>query len=132
MMTGHGRSTFERQGEAAMAKPKHPPRDDDSSEEDADEYGALREALHIHIGEFSEEHELSYGAVAMMLVDIAVSTRMIEYITSADKPSGSGLGVELDIFRRDFDEVIGRAKKRADEFVATAKRLAEHDAVEKL
>ena len=41
-----------------MAKPNHPPRDDGSSEEDADEYGALREAPHIHIGEFGEEqHE---------------------------------------------------------------------------
>ncbi len=110
-----------------MVKPKQ--QHDEDEWEDEGHYGAMREALHEHIAKFTEEHDLTHGTVAMMLVDIAVSTRMIDYITCADEPSGAGLKVELNACRRDFEEVVGRAKKRADEFIAMAERVRAGDQI---
>ena len=41
---------------------------------------------------------------------------------AAEKPSNSGLKLDLDRFRRDIDHVVRAARKDADEFIAAAKK----------
>ena len=112
-----------------MAEPKQDPFDA-ANEDEASEYDALGKALHHYIEEFAEEHELSEGAVAMLLLDISVRARMADYVLTVEKPSGAGLKLELDRFRRDFDAIMRTAKKGADGFVAHAKEALAQAAVE--
>jgi hypothetical protein len=54
---------------------------------------------------------------------------MFDYVMSTEKPSGSGLKLDLDRYRRDVDESVRAAKKGADDFVAKAKEaIAEAEA----
>ena len=97
------------------------PFDQDASAEEVD-YDVVSEALHRIIDEFVLEHELPFDVASIMLLEMSISLRMIDYVVSAEKPSGAGLKLELDRFRRDFVEIIRNARKGAEEFVATAKQ----------
>jgi hypothetical protein len=111
-----------------MASPKEPPFDMET--DGPDDYQHMHQALHEHITEFAEKHDLPDGAVSLLLLDIGVTMRMIDYATTVDKPSASGLKLELDRLRREVDELIRNAKKGADEFIDHAKdaiRQAEQD-----
>ena len=48
---------------------------------------------------------------------------MIGYALETDKPSASGLKMDLDRFGREVDDCIRSAKKSADEFIDEAKDL---------
>jgi hypothetical protein len=113
---------------AAMAESKQWRFDPDAPDEEIeDEYNALRDALHEHIGKFNEKHHLAFGAIGLMLLDIAVTLRMVDYVTSVEKPSGLGLRRELDRLRGEVDELIRTSKKAADEFVPVAKQALTED-----
>jgi hypothetical protein len=105
-----------------MADPKEPPFDaDGAAQEGSDDYEETAKALHYLINDFAEEHDLPDAAVSLLLLDIAVKARMADYVVSVEKPSGSGLKLELDRMRREADEMIREAKKVADGYVAHAK-----------
>jgi len=82
----------------------------------------FREALLGRIGEIIEQHEIADDLVPLLLAEIAVTFRVTAYGVAAEKPSASGLKLDLDRFRRDIDEMIRVMKKGAEEFVATAKQ----------
>jgi hypothetical protein len=108
--------------ESRMANPKEPSFDvPDEDEDGPDDYQKMHQALHQHISDFAEKNDLPDGAVSLLLLDIGVTLRMIDYATSVEKPSGSGLKLELDRLRREVDEIVRNAKKGADEFVSHAK-----------
>jgi hypothetical protein len=46
--------------------------------------------------------------------------RMIGYAMETEKPSASGLKMDLDRFRREVEECIRTAKKGAEEFIEEA------------
>jgi hypothetical protein len=107
-----------------MADPKEPPFDTEATDEDGlSEFEEVGKALHHHIDEFAEEHDLTDGAVSLLLLDIAVKIRMADYVLSVDKPSGSGLKLELDRMRRNAEEAIRSAKKVADGYVAHTREV---------
>jgi hypothetical protein len=47
--------------------------------------------------------------------------RMMAYAATVAKPSGGGLKLDLDRFRRDIEDLIRESKKDADRFIAQAK-----------
>jgi len=58
--------------------------------------------------------------LATMLMQIAVSTRMMAYVVAVDKPTSLGLKLDLDGFRRDIEESLREMKKRAEAFILQA------------
>jgi hypothetical protein len=93
-------------------------------EEAADrDYTRWREGLYARISEFADEHELSFGMLALLLVDLGVSSRMIDYLATTAKPSASGLKLDLDRFRREIDEYMRGSKRDADNFILASKDL---------
>jgi hypothetical protein len=102
-----------------MAKQDEPINDDDAM--DAEEFGELSDLLLLHISQFVEEHDIGDDLLPVMLMQLAVSTRMMAYVVSVDKPSGFGLKLDLDRFRRDIDDVLRVMKKDADQYVAEAR-----------
>ena len=98
----------------------------DASDDDAgEEYRQMREMLHEHISEFSDEHDLPFGALAMLLIDLGLSSRMLHYATSVEKPSEFGFKRDLDRFERAIGEFVRNAKRHAGEFISHARELRE-------
>jgi hypothetical protein len=103
-----------------MTKSIHEQSDLDESDAD-DEYDRMRDMLDVHISKFAEEHDLPVGALSPLLLDLAVLTRMADYAMSVEKPSGSGLKLDLDRMHREVDHFVRDCKRHADEFVANSK-----------
>jgi hypothetical protein len=99
--------------------------DDDLFGEEADEviadFDRLTELLMQRVGEFAEEEEVADEVLSPLLFRLALTMRMVSYAAAAAKPSGSGLKLDLDRFRRDIEDIIRATKKDADRFIAHAK-----------
>ncbi len=104
------------------------PKDDifESEDDGTDDFDRLSDLLLLHINDFADEHEVPDAMLAAMLMSIAVTTRMMGYAASVDKPSSFGLKLDLDRFRRDVDEILRGMKKDAEAFLEHARKaLAE-------
>jgi hypothetical protein len=81
-----------------------PDENDDLFGEDGDEavddFNRLTDLLFQRVSEFADEEDVA------------------AYAVSVAKPSGGGLKLDLDRFRRDADELIREMKKDADRFIA--------------
>jgi hypothetical protein len=111
---------------AVPTEPTMSSRDDDldSAESDAamDEINRHGVALHQLIRHYTDEHDLLEEVVSVILLDLSVRMRMVGYALETEKPSASGLKLDLDRFRGEVDSCIRAAKKDADRFIAEAKR----------
>src|ERR1700682_4649786 len=118
---------------AAKAKtdcPKHsevgmPDDEDDLFGKDGDEaiadFDRLTEILLQRIVEFAEQEDVADDMLSLLLLRHALTMRMAAYAATAAKPSGGGLKLDLDRFRRDIEDLIRATKKDADRFIADAK-----------
>jgi hypothetical protein len=61
----------------------------------------------------------------VILLGMCIRMRMIGYALETEQPSGSGLKMELDRFRREIDDAMRAAKKGAEEFIEEAMVLRE-------
>jgi hypothetical protein len=89
----------------------------------AEDYEQLREQLHQQVSRFAEEHDLTFADVSLLLIDLGISSRMLEYVFSTEKPSGSGLKLDLDRLRREIEDFLRSCKRGADEFVRDMKEV---------
>ncbi len=80
-------------------------------------------ALHQQVQDYMDEHDLSDEMTSLMLLNMSVRMRMVGYALETEKPSGSGLKLDLDRFRREIDDCIRAAKRDADGFIAEAKAV---------
>jgi hypothetical protein len=103
-----------------MTQPKDEPLDLDGSDAD-DEFDRMRDMLSARISDFAEEHDLPLGALSPLLLQLAVTTRMTDYVLSVEKPSASGLKLDLDRMRRDVDDLLRHSKRQVDDFIAHSK-----------
>jgi hypothetical protein len=97
----------------------------EENDSDSDDFARHGRAVHELVQEYLNTHDISDGAGSVLLLDVAIHMRTIGYVLEVEKPSGSGLKLELDRFRREFDEAIRHAKKGTDEFIQTIKPMLE-------
>jgi hypothetical protein len=88
---------------------------------EADELDRLTDLLFLRISEFADEEEVGDDVLGLLLLRLAVTTRMMSYVVSVDKPSGFGLKLDLDRFRRDVEELVREMKHEAEAFIEQAK-----------
>ena len=100
-----------------------------SQNEDFDETAVAEEMdqhgleLHQLIQDYLDEHDLPDEAGAILLVGICIRMRMVGYALETERPSASGLKMDLDRFGRDIEDCLRTAKKGAEEFIEEAKAL---------
>ena len=94
---------------------------DESDREAVDEFERMRELLHARISEFADEHDVPDGMLSALLLDLAVTARMMDYTLSVEKPSASGLKLELDRMQREIADFVRDCKRHADEFIEHSK-----------
>jgi hypothetical protein len=85
-------------------------------------YEELRERMSAAVHDCAENHDISPAMVALLLVDIGVASYMLDYMLRTAKPSGSGLKLELDRFRREIEDFLRSSKKVADDYVSQCKQ----------
>ena len=86
-----------------------------------DDFDRLSELLFRHVAAFADEEEVADGLLTPLLLRLAVTMRMMDYVAATAKPSGGGLKLDLERFGRDIADIIRERKKDADQFVAAAK-----------
>ena len=96
---------------------------DEEAEAAMDELNRHGVALHQLVQDYMDEHDLSDEIMSLMLLNMSVRMRMVGYALGTEKPSGSGLKLDLDRFRREIDDCIRAAKRDADGFIAEAKAV---------
>ena len=99
-------------------------------DEAAEEFDRLTHALFEHISHFADEEDVPDELLSQLLFRVSLTTRMMAYGTSVAKPSGGGLKLDLDRFRRETDDLIRLAKKEADHTVAEMREAIEAAAEE--
>jgi hypothetical protein len=90
-------------------------------DEALDDFDRLTEILFQRVVEFAEEEEVDDEMLSPLLLRLSLTTRMVAYTAAAAKPSGGGLKLDLDRFRRDIEDLIRATKKDADRFIAQAR-----------
>ena len=98
--------------------------DDPEFDEANNEYLGIRERLINAINEFGDTEDIGEGQIAELLLDIAIGMRTVDYLAQVEKPSASGLRLELDRMRKEFDEMARGAKKGAEERIELFRTLA--------
>jgi hypothetical protein len=114
------RTNPDKRSEVAMPDDKDDLFGEDEHEA-VDDFDRLSEILVRRIGEFAEEEDVADETLAPLLLRLALTMRMVAYAATAAKPSGGGLKLDLDRFRRDIEDLIRETKKDADRFIAQAK-----------
>ena len=99
-----------------MARPKQEQPSPEDSDAD-DEYERVLELLQSHISDFAEQHDVPLGALSVVLLEVAVMSRMTDYVFSVEKPSASGLKLDIDRMRRELDDFVRHCKRNADGFI---------------
>ena len=67
------------------------------------------------------EEDVADELLPLLLIRLAVTMRMVAYAATVAKPSGGGLKLDLDRFRRYIEDLIRETKKDADRFIAQAR-----------
>ena len=102
-----------------------PDENDDLFGEDGDEavddFNRLTDLLFQRVSEFADEEHVADDILPLLLLRLSATMRMMAYAVSVAKPSGAGLKLDLDRFRRDVENIIRETKKDADRFIAQAK-----------
>jgi hypothetical protein len=115
--TPTARTTPDKHNEVDM-----PGENDDLFGEDEDEaveeFNRLTDILFERVAEFAEDEDVGEEALPLLLLRLALTIRMMNYAESVAKPSGGGLKLDLDRFRRDIEDLVRELKKNADRFIA--------------
>lgn len=97
----------------------------DGHEDDDDEFVRHGKAIHELVRDYLEDHDIPDTAGSVLMLDGAISMRMIGYAAETEKPSGSGLKLELDRFSREIEQAVRHAKKNAEAFIEDIKPVLE-------
>ncbi|MCX5481561.1 hypothetical protein OSH08_21360 [Kaistia geumhonensis] len=109
-----------------MSDPNQPS-EDAEFEAFAEEYEEHRSALFEIVSDYADEQELDDGLLVALLLDLAVTARMISYADGTEKPSATGLKLELDRFLKDAGDHVREVKQGAEEFIADIKQAREEE-----
>ncbi len=93
----------------------------DDGDDDLADFNRLTDLLFQRVSQFADEEDIGDDLLSLLLLRVSATTRMMAYVMSVAKPSGGGLKLELDRFRRDADEFIREMKKDADYLIANAR-----------
>jgi hypothetical protein len=96
-------------------------------DEAVEDFNRLTDLLFQRVSEFADEEDVADDILALLLLRLSATMRMMAYVVSVAKPSGGGLKLDLDRFRRDADELIREMKKDADRFIAQAEESMASD-----
>lgn len=97
------------------------PTDDQEFDAFAEEYEEHREALFDLISDYADEHQVDDALLMGLLLDLTITTRMMLYANGTEKPSASGLRLDLDRLLKDVGDHLREIKKDAEGFISEVK-----------
>ena len=90
----------------------------DDAGEAAELYATCHEELVEVLEDFAEDYELGAEQIVDLLLDVALSFRTLGYFEGVERPLASGMKMDLDRLRREFDDLVRLVKKEAEERIA--------------
>jgi hypothetical protein len=109
---------------AAMAPMEHAMSDNDGDagdDEARDAFERHSRALNELIQDYLEAQDIPDQIGALMVISLGINLRMLGYALDVDKPSVSGVKLDLDRFGREIESVLRDSKKGAEEFIERIK-----------
>jgi hypothetical protein len=106
------------------------PEDDlfgEDGDEAVDDFNRLSTILYERVTDFAEDEDVADDVLPLLLLQLSLKLRMVNYAESVAKPSAGGLKLDLDRFRRDAEDLIRETKKDADGFIARAREAMAAD-----
>ncbi len=91
--------------------------------EAVDDFNHLTDLLFDRVSEFADDEDVADELLPLLLLRLALTTRMMAYAATVAKPSAGGLKLDLDRFRHDAEDLIREMKKDAERFIAQAKEV---------
>lgn len=99
----------------------------DAYAEEMDRHG--RE-IHGLVTSYLDDHDIGEDAASQILLGLSLNLRMLAYGLGTEKPSATGLRLDLDRFAREVNDVIRESKKSAEAFVEDMKELLANEETE--
>ena len=93
----------------------------ENEDEAIEEFSRLSTILYERVTDFAEDEDVDVEMLPLLLLQLSVNLRMVNYTESVAKPSAAGLKLDLDRFRRDADDLVRETKKDAEGFIARAR-----------
>jgi hypothetical protein len=94
---------------------------DEDTEQAVEEFNRLSTVLYERVTEFAADEDVADDMLPLLLLQLSLKLRMVNYAESVAKPSAAGLKLDIDRFRRDAEDLIREARKDADQFIALAR-----------
>jgi hypothetical protein len=103
--------------------------DDPEMAKFAEEVERNQKELYERISEFMDEADIGEAYTSQLLIEAAIRMRMTAYGMDVEKPSISGLKLDLDRLSREVEDYVRDAKKGAEAFIEQVKavRAAEEE-----
>jgi hypothetical protein len=92
-----------------------------NEDEAIEELSRLSKILYERVTEFAAEEDVADETLPLLLLQLSLNLRMVNYAESTAKPSAAGLKLDIDRYRRDAEDLIRETKRDADGFIARAK-----------
>ena len=99
--------------------------DDPEFQKAAEHYTECYRELIALLEDFADDYDLDADQTIGLLLDAAISFRTITYYQSVEHPSASGMKLDLDRLRREFDEIVRGMKKEVDQRIALYREMAD-------
>lgn len=98
---------------------------DDAYETLEEEYEQHKSAIFDLVTDYAQEVGIGDEELYLIFADLAITTRLVTYTVSAEKPSAAGARLDLDRAARDYAQMIRDAKKSAGNVVAALRTIME-------
>ena len=92
-----------------------------------DEQEAHVEEIRNIVLDYVEDNDVPEATAIVALIELAVSMNMGAYVGSVEKPSVSGLKMEIERFGKEIDAILRDAKKNAEGFIEDYKSAIEDE-----
>ena len=95
--------------------------DDPDVQEFMDEVEQHSRAIYEMVSDYMDDLEVSEAIISHVLLSLAFNMRMVAYVIDTEKPSATGLKLDLDRMRNEIEQILRESKKGAEVFIKAAK-----------
>ena len=95
--------------------------DDPDVQEFMDEVEQHSRAIYEMVSDYMDDLEVPEAIISHVLLSLSFNMRMVAYVIDTEKPSATGLRLDLDRMRSEIEQILRESKKGAEVFIKSAK-----------
>ena len=95
--------------------------DDSGFQDFVDEVEQHSRAIYEMVSDYMDDLEVPEAIISHVLLNLAFNMRMVAYVIDMEKPSATGLKLDLDRMRSEIEQILRESKKGAEGYIKSAK-----------